>query len=53
MVRERHNVAFMVGVIFGALAASLAVLFLTPVPGRETREQLAARLASLRGEREG
>ena len=53
MVRERHNVAFIVGVIIGALGAALAVLFLTPVPGRETREQLAARIAELRGEQEG
>jgi len=52
-VGERHNVAFMVGVILGALAASLAVLFLTPVPGRETREQLASRFAELRGGSEG
>src|SRR3954447_18481585 len=52
MVGDRHNVAFMVGVILGALAAALAVLFLTPVPGRDTREQLAARLAGLRGESE-
>jgi gas vesicle protein len=53
MANERNNVAFMVGVILGALAASLAVLFRTPLSGRETREQLAARVAELRGDTEG
>jgi gas vesicle protein len=53
MADEQHNVAFMIGVILGALAAAIAVLFLTPIPGRETREQLAARLAGLLGENDG
>ena len=53
MTSERHNVAFMVGVILGALAATVAVLFLTPLSGRETRAQLAARIAELRDESGG
>jgi hypothetical protein len=49
MVRERHNVAFLVGVIFGAAGAAIAALFSTPLSGAETRQQLSARVASLRG----
>ena len=47
MVEERHNVAFMVGVILGGLGGALATLFLTPLSGEQTREQLRARLAGL------
>jgi hypothetical protein len=48
MAGERHNVAFMVGVICGAAGAAVAALFRTPLSGRETREQLAARIAEFR-----
>jgi gas vesicle protein len=40
----------MFGVLLGAIAATLVVLFRTPLSGRETREQLAARIAGLRGD---
>ncbi len=49
VVRERHNVAFMVGIVIGALAAAVAALLTTPLAGRETREQLASKIAELRG----
>lgn len=49
MVRERHNVAFLVGVIFGAAGAAIAALLYTPLSGAETRQQLTARAAALRG----
>lgn len=48
MRESRHNVAFMVGVILGALIAATAVLFQTPLSGKETRGQLAQRLDDLR-----
>ncbi len=47
MVEERHNVAFMVGIILGGLGGALATLFLTPLSGARTREQLRARLAEI------
>ena len=47
MRESRHNVAFMCGIIFGALIAA-AVLLQTPLSGKETREQLALRLDELR-----
>lgn len=47
MSDERHNVAFMVGIILGALGGAVATLWLTPLSGTQTREQLAARLAGL------
>lgn len=47
MADERHNVAFMVGIIFGALGAGIATLLLTPLSGQRTREQLAAGGAGL------
>ena len=47
MAEERHNVAFMVGIILGGLGGALATLFLTPLSGSRTREQLRARLAEL------
>jgi len=49
MVRERHNVAFLVGVIFGAAGAAGAALLYTPLSGAETRQQLSERVAALRG----
>jgi len=49
MVRERHNVAFLVGVIFGAAGAAGAALLYTPLSGAETRQQLNERVAALRG----
>lgn len=49
MVGERHNVAFLVGIIAGAAASAVGTLFFTPLSGTETRQQLAARLAALRG----
>ncbi len=48
MGESRHNVAFMFGIILGALIAATAVLFQTPLSGKETREQLALRLDDLR-----
>lgn len=48
MGESRHNVAFMVGVIVGALIAAVVVLLQTPLSGKETREQLALRLNGLR-----
>ena len=53
MVVERHNVAFMVGVLLGALGAAVAAALLTPASGKQTREQLAALLADLRSGGEG
>ena len=47
MAEERHNVAFMVGIILGGLGGALATLFLTPLSGARTREQLRARLAEI------
>jgi gas vesicle protein len=48
MGESRHNVAFMFGIILGALIAATVVLFQTPLSGKETREQLALRLDELR-----
>jgi gas vesicle protein len=48
MRESRHNVAFMCGIILGALIAAAAVLLQTPLSGKETREQLALRLDALR-----
>ena len=45
---SQHNVAFMFGIIVGALAAAAAVLLQTPLSGKETREQLAIKLDALR-----
>lgn len=53
MRSSQHNVAFMVGIIVGALAAAAAVLLQTPLSGKETREQLALRLDELRSGGEG
>ena len=51
---SQHNVAFMIGIIVGALAAAAAVLLQTPLSGKETREQLAIKLDELRsGEASG
>ncbi len=49
MVGERHNVAFLVGVIVGAAGAASAALLYTPLSGAETRQQLSGRVAALRG----
>jgi gas vesicle protein len=49
MARERHNVAFLVGVMFGAAGAAVASLLSTPLSGMETRQQLSERVAALRG----
>jgi len=49
MVGERHNVAFMVGILIGACAAACATLLFAPLSGWETREQLRSRYAELRG----
>jgi gas vesicle protein len=48
MRESRHNVAFMFGVILGALIAAAVVLFQTPLSGKETRGQLAQRFDDLR-----
>lgn len=48
MGESRHNVAFMFGVIVGAIVAAVVVLLQTPLSGKETREQLALRLHDLR-----
>ena len=45
---DRHSVAFMVGVILGALGGALGTLVLTPLSGEQTREQLRLRTAGLR-----
>lgn len=44
MTSERHTVAFMVGIILGALAGAITTLLLTPLSGTQTRDQLTARL---------
>ena len=44
MASERHTVAFMVGIILGALVGAIATLLLTPLSGTQTRDQLTARL---------
>lgn len=49
VINERHNVAFLVGILIGAIASSVAALLLTPLSGRETRQQLAARIDEVRG----
>jgi gas vesicle protein len=48
MLESRHNVAFMFGVILGAVIAAAVVLFRTPLSGKETRDQIALRLHDLR-----
>ena len=48
MLESRHNVAFMLGIIVGALIAAAIVLLQTPLSGKETREQLALRIGDLR-----
>lgn len=48
MRESRHNVAFMFGIILGAVIAATVVLFQTPLSGKETREQIALRLNDLR-----
>ena len=48
MMEERHNVAFMLGVILGALAAAIAAALFTPASGKETREQFSALVSNLR-----
>lgn len=48
MRESRHNVAFMFGIIIGALVAAAVVLLQTPLSGKETREQLGLRLEELR-----
>lgn len=53
MVGQRHNVAFMVGILLGACAAACATLLFTPLSGRETRAQLRERYAELRGDDAG
>ncbi|HEY8597709.1 MAG TPA: YtxH domain-containing protein [Thermomicrobiales bacterium] len=53
MVRQRHNVAFMMGILLGACAAACATLLFTPLSGRETRAQFQARYAELRGDDAG
>jgi gas vesicle protein len=45
---SRHNVAFMLGIILGAVIAAAVVLFQTPLSGKETRDQIALRLNGLR-----
>lgn len=50
MADERHNGAFMVGIVLGSLAGGIGTLLLTPLSGRQTREQLGAR-GGLRGRR--
>jgi gas vesicle protein len=51
---SQHNVAFMFGIIVGALLAAAAVLLQTPLSGKETREQLAVMLDELRsGDKSG
>lgn len=51
MADERHNAAFMVGILLGALGGALGTLFLTPLAGEQTRAQLRARFTGL-GSRE-
>lgn len=48
MADERHNVAFMVGILLGALSGGVATLLLTPLSGQQTREQLETQLSGLR-----
>jgi gas vesicle protein len=48
MGESRHNVAFMFGIILGAVIAAAVVLFQTPLSGKETRDQIALRLNNLR-----
>jgi hypothetical protein len=40
---ERHWGAFLAGVLIGAMAGAVAALLTAPKPGRETRDELAAR----------
>jgi gas vesicle protein len=48
MGESRHNVAFMFGIILGAVIAAAVVLFQTPLSGKETRDQITLRLNDLR-----
>lgn len=50
MIGERHNVAFLVGVIVGAAVSAVGTLFFTPLSGAETRQQVTGRVAALRGD---
>ncbi len=43
---EQHNAAFMVGIILGALGGGIGTLLLTPLAGRQTREQLGERVGA-------
>lgn len=45
MSSERHNGAFAVGLLLGAIGGSLAALWFAPVAGSETRQQLVNRLS--------
>lgn len=53
VVKQQHNVAFMLGILLGACVAACATLFFTPLSGRETRAQLQERYAEFRGDDAG
>lgn len=47
MTGERHNGAFVIGLLLGAIGGSLAALWFAPLSGDETRQQLLSRLSAL------
>ena len=47
MADEQHNAAFMVGIVLGAVGGAVGTLLLTPLSGKQTREQLGARTGGL------
>lgn len=47
MADEQHNAAFMVGIVLGAVGGAVGTLLLTPLSGKQTREQLGARTSEL------
>lgn len=44
---ERHNGAFVVGLLLGAVGGSVAALWFAPLSGEETRQQLLSRVSGL------
>lgn len=45
--QNRHDFAFLAGVVVGAISGALATMALTPMSGQETREKLRARAGDL------
>ena len=50
MREDSHNVAYMLGVVLGALVATAAALLWTPLSGHETRAYLGMRRRAQNGD---